>query len=157
LSSSTSSPTERQQYHYALGPAECPASHSNRLGANPRTFFAFAFDACPRILTQSPTVLPRLSRPALLPRCRAAVCSPARLPPKRWRDNEGECVMTDRSGWVVAGVVAAWMLAGTCRAAPPEVKTLAIGAAAPDFALPGVDGRTHHLKDFARAKVLVVL
>ena len=65
--------------------------------------------------------------------------------------------MTDRRVRVVAGVVAAWMLAGICRAAPPEVKTLAIGAAAPDFALPGVDGRTHRLKDFARAKVLVVL
>jgi len=65
--------------------------------------------------------------------------------------------MTDRGVWVVAGVVAAWMLAGTCRAAPPEVKTLAIGAAAPDFALPGVDGRTHRLEDFAGAKVLVVV
>jgi peroxiredoxin len=65
--------------------------------------------------------------------------------------------MIDRRAWVVAGVVAGWMLAGACRAAPPEVKTLAIGAAAPDFALPGVDGRTHRLKDFAAAKVLVVL
>src|SRR5262245_65436563 len=65
--------------------------------------------------------------------------------------------MIDRRGWVVAGVVTGWMLAGAGRAAPPEVKTLAIGAAAPDFALPGVDGRTHRLKDFADAKVLVVL
>src|SRR5262245_91535 len=65
--------------------------------------------------------------------------------------------MTDRGVWVVAGVVAAWMLAGICRAAPPEVKTLAIGAAAPDFALPGVDGRTHRLEDFARARILVVV
>ena len=65
--------------------------------------------------------------------------------------------MTHRRVWVVAGVVAAWMLADTCRAAPPEVETLAIGAAAPDFALPGVDGHTHRLKDFAHAKVMVVL
>jgi peroxiredoxin len=65
--------------------------------------------------------------------------------------------MTNRRVWVVAGVVAAWMLAGTCRAAPPDVETLAIGAAAPDFTLPGVDGRTHRLKDFAGAKILVVL
>jgi hypothetical protein len=65
--------------------------------------------------------------------------------------------MTDRRVRVVTGVFAAWMLAGIGRAAPPEVKTLAIGAAAPDFALPGVDGRTHRLKDFAGAKILVVV
>ncbi|MDQ3253126.1 MAG: thioredoxin family protein, partial [Acidobacteriota bacterium] len=37
------------------------------------------------------------------------------------------------------------------------VQTLAVGAAAPDFALRGVDGRTHRLRDFAKAKVLVVV
>jgi peroxiredoxin len=42
-------------------------------------------------------------------------------------------------------------------AAEPEVWTLPIGAAAPDFKLPGVDGREHSLEDFARAKVLVVI
>ena len=35
--------------------------------------------------------------------------------------------------------------------------TLAIGAAAPDFALPGVDGETHHLADFAASKALVIV
>ena len=65
--------------------------------------------------------------------------------------------MTDRRARIVVGVVAAWMLAGICRAAPPGGETLAIGAAAPDFALPGVDGRTHRLEDFARARVLVVV
>src|ERR1700752_930901 len=39
-------------------------------------------------------------------------------------------------------------------ATPP---TLALGSAAPDFKLPGVDGKTYRLKDFADAKVLVVL
>jgi cytochrome oxidase Cu insertion factor (SCO1/SenC/PrrC family) len=39
---------------------------------------------------------------------------------------------------------------------PPGLKTLAIGASAPDFKLPGVDGKDHTLKDFADAKVLVV-
>ena len=34
---------------------------------------------------------------------------------------------------------------------------LAIGAAAPDFALPGVDGKTHKLSDYAKAKVLAVV
>src|SRR5262249_21712609 len=46
---------------------------------------------------------------------------------------------------------------GVALAAPPGLKTLEIGAAAPDFRLPGVDGKTHSLKDFADAKVLVVL
>lgn len=35
--------------------------------------------------------------------------------------------------------------------------TLSIGASAPDFDLPGVDGRNWQLKDFAAAKVLVVV
>jgi thiol-disulfide isomerase/thioredoxin len=39
---------------------------------------------------------------------------------------------------------------------PPDLKTLPIGAKAPDFALPGVDGKTYSLKDFADAKALVV-
>jgi thiol-disulfide isomerase/thioredoxin len=38
-----------------------------------------------------------------------------------------------------------------------EPSTLAIGSAAPDFRLPGVDGRNWALKDFADAKVLVVI
>jgi len=41
-----------------------------------------------------------------------------------------------------------------CAAEPFEVKTLEIGAAAPDFTLLGVDGKQHSLKDFADAKVL---
>jgi thiol-disulfide isomerase/thioredoxin len=35
--------------------------------------------------------------------------------------------------------------------------TLAIGAKAPDFDLPGVDGRSHKLSDFAKSKVLVIV
>jgi peroxiredoxin len=41
--------------------------------------------------------------------------------------------------------------------APEPIQTLRIGAAAPDFALPGVDGRTHKLSEYSRAKVLVVV
>jgi peroxiredoxin len=37
------------------------------------------------------------------------------------------------------------------------VKTLGIGAAAPDFNLPGTDGKFYSLKDFASAKVLVIV
>ncbi len=46
-------------------------------------------------------------------------------------------------------------LASPCLAA--DVKTLSIGARAPDFRLPGVDGKTYTLADFAQAKVLVVI
>lgn len=34
---------------------------------------------------------------------------------------------------------------------------LAIGSAAPDFCLPGIDGQTHCLKDYAASKILVVV
>lgn len=39
---------------------------------------------------------------------------------------------------------------------PPDIPTLAIGAAAPDFSLPGVDGKTYTLNSFKNAKVLVI-
>ncbi|HTQ54070.1 MAG TPA: redoxin family protein [Bryobacteraceae bacterium] len=35
--------------------------------------------------------------------------------------------------------------------------TLSIGASAPDFSLPGVDGQIHRLQDYAASKVLVVV
>lgn len=38
-----------------------------------------------------------------------------------------------------------------------EPKTLTIGAAAPDFVLPGVDGKTYTLADFSDAKLLVIV
>src|SRR5258707_4736311 len=50
-----------------------------------------------------------------------------------------------------------WTLAVTVSAPEPAVRTLPIGPAAPDFKLPGVDGREYSLKDFAGAKVLVVI
>ena len=40
---------------------------------------------------------------------------------------------------------------------PACFKTLAIGDPAPDFSLPGIDGRTYSLKDFAGPDVLMVL
>src|SRR5579872_4029439 len=42
-------------------------------------------------------------------------------------------------------------------AIPGEHKTLAIGSAAPDFNLKGVDGKMYSLASFKDAKVLVVL
>lgn len=35
--------------------------------------------------------------------------------------------------------------------------TLALGSPAPDFALPGIDGKVHKLSDYANAKVLVIV
>ncbi len=35
--------------------------------------------------------------------------------------------------------------------------TLALGSPAPDFALPGIDGKTHKLGDYSKSKVLVVV
>jgi peroxiredoxin len=49
------------------------------------------------------------------------------------------------------------LIARTSAAASAEDKPLAIGARAPDFQLPGVDGKTYSLKDFAAAKLLVVI
>jgi peroxiredoxin len=42
-----------------------------------------------------------------------------------------------------------------CGARPPA--TLAIGAPAPAFSLPGIDGRTHTLDEYAQSSVLVVV
>ena len=43
------------------------------------------------------------------------------------------------------------------RADDDLAKTLPIGASAPDFTLPGIDGRNHSLQDYAAARILVVI
>jgi peroxiredoxin len=53
-----------------------------------------------------------------------------------------------------------WALAGvalSCVAPLAAAETLAIGEAAPDFCLRGVDGKDHRLADFRDAQVLVVV
>jgi len=57
---------------------------------------------------------------------------------------------------LIALLVAALLLSSHLSHAA-EVHTLDIGAAAPDFNLPGVDGKQYTLKDFASAKILVVV
>jgi len=54
-------------------------------------------------------------------------------------------------------IVAGLLVAPVVVAAPQEIKTLEIGAQAPDFALPGVDGKVHRLAAYDRAKVLVIV
>jgi peroxiredoxin len=55
----------------------------------------------------------------------------------------------------VAGPLLAAVLSAT--AAPPDFQTLEIGASAPDFELPGVDDKTHRLRDFEDAELLMVV
>src|SRR5882672_12540023 len=48
-------------------------------------------------------------------------------------------------------------LVGALAAAEPKYLTLPPGSPAPDFKLPGADGKTWRLKDFSRSKILVVI
>ena len=62
----------------------------------------------------------------------------------------------------LCGLLLLWSLAAgfvprVVTADPPGLETLKIGAAAPDFALLGVDGKTHSLKDFAESPFLLVI
>ena len=69
------------------------------------------------------------------------------------------------SPWQFAGMVAAMFCPTsltTCVAGPQLTadgltKTLEIGASAPDFDLPGVDGKRHSLKDYAKARILMIV
>jgi thiol-disulfide isomerase/thioredoxin len=47
--------------------------------------------------------------------------------------------------------------AGPMLTADGLTKTLEIGASAPDFDLPGVDGKRHSLKDYADARILMIV
>src|SRR5208337_570932 len=61
-----------------------------------------------------------------------------------------------RSALLLA-VVCALTASSALRAEPPDLKTLPISAAAPDFKLPGVDGKEYTLKSFADARLLLVV
>ncbi|MCX5646457.1 MAG: redoxin domain-containing protein [Phycisphaerae bacterium] len=58
-------------------------------------------------------------------------------------------------GTVIA--VTAGLFVTAAAAAAPEIKTLEIGAKAPNFVLPGVDGKMHQLAEYDKAKVLVIV
>lgn len=57
---------------------------------------------------------------------------------------------------VSRAVVVVFILAGIASAAQ-KIETLEIGEKAPDFRLPGVDGRMYRLADFAKADVLAIV
>jgi len=66
-------------------------------------------------------------------------------------------MMYPRTTWLAIVTILSCGASGVLAAAEAPVKPLEIGAAAPGFALPGVDGKTYRLADFAAAKVLVVI
>jgi len=64
--------------------------------------------------------------------------------------------MTTRTLFAAALITAAFGLPAAADDGPAH-PTLAIGATAPDFDLPGVDGRMHSLKEYASARMLVIV
>ena len=54
------------------------------------------------------------------------------------------------------GLLALVLLSGFVRAGESGPSPLAVGATAPDFCLPGIDGQTHCLAEYASSKVLVI-
>jgi peroxiredoxin len=58
---------------------------------------------------------------------------------------------------IVFAIVGLALAAAVASAEPPGFKTLSIGDAAPDFKLPGVDGKDYSLADFAKAKLLAII
>ena len=58
---------------------------------------------------------------------------------------------------LVSAMVLSFVAGISLPAEAKDVKTLELGAAAPELNLPGVDGKTYRLDDFADAKVLAVI
>ena len=58
---------------------------------------------------------------------------------------------------ILAVAVLISLIGGLAFAATEKIETLKIGASAPDFALPGVDGKIHKLADYEEAKVLAII
>jgi peroxiredoxin/thiol-disulfide isomerase/thioredoxin len=59
---------------------------------------------------------------------------------------------------LLSALIITFLTTAVCaQEAHPQPKTLEIGSKAPDFSLPGVDGRIHKLSDFSQAGVLVVV
>ena len=83
----------------------------------------------------------------------ATVISGVQKPPCSTQPGPYDTAMNRACLTVLASLTA---LAGLC-AADFQPRTLALGSPAPGFSLPGVDGRTYALKDFAGAKILVVV
>ncbi len=61
----------------------------------------------------------------------------------------------NRLFWMAVSLVT--LIMGVAMAESKQIVMLDIGASAPDFNLPGVDGRNYRLADFAEANILVVV
>jgi len=64
--------------------------------------------------------------------------------------------MSGRNFGTIVAITTSLFIAAVVGAAP-EIKTLEIGAKAPNFRLPGVDGKMHRLAEYDKAKVLVIV
>jgi peroxiredoxin len=65
--------------------------------------------------------------------------------------------MSKHSLKILAVIVLLFLAPALSMSAQQKIETLEIGRRAPDFNLPGVDGRNYQLADFANAKILVVV
>ena len=65
--------------------------------------------------------------------------------------------MSKCSQRISAATALVLFMAGMGLAASGSPKMLEIGSSAPDFNLPGVDGKNHRLADFAKAEILVII
>ncbi len=63
----------------------------------------------------------------------------------------------NRGRWIILVLTLCVSGTGTGAGSAEVVRTMEIGDPAPDFNLPGVDGRNHRLSDFADAPILVVI
>ena len=79
------------------------------------------------------------------------------LPPQRTHVGSRFALPTAALGLVLLGCLASAGQDDAPVAASDVPPILKIGAHAPDFDLPGVDGKKHSLKDYASSKVLVVI
>lgn len=79
-----------------------------------------------------------------------------RLIVSSWFSGSEIKIFLRRSCGLFFGIIAALL---TCysQSVPQDPKTLEIGSNAPDFNLPGVDGKTYSLDDFSKDRILVVI
>jgi peroxiredoxin len=80
----------------------------------------------------------------------------------RYKDEPVSRAVTLGRGWLRAVLCALLMIfamgAAVCVAEDEHAHpTLAIGSAAPEFSLPGIDGKTHTLAEYKAANVLVII
>src|ERR1700720_784494 len=72
-----------------------------------------------------------------------------------WRKAHG--LITRSSLGIAFAVMTLVFAVGVVRGDDGLTKTLPIGTSAPDFTLPGIDGRNHSLQDYADARILVII